>query len=444
MLSTVIMAPLPDKYGRKTIFQILEVCTCIILFNNLFVFNPLQLAFLYFSSGFCSYNYGMSSVIIAEYLPRYMANIVMSICNGSFSIVGVIVGVYFNIFNSKFFYFFAIFLVQAILSYLCVKYFKESAIWLFSLKLKKRFIDTLTEIAKINGKLPEFNAYLDAHKEQLDILLDSKKNINEDKEEIEEVPTITLKQIYSFKSQRGNLIRSLITFFVTGLTFYGIILNLAYTHHNFFITCYCCFLGEVAGELSSGFIANVIGRIKMMSFGCFFGGICFLLYTIIDSAILSYITVFGATYGFSAAFNVIFIYLPELFPTPIRAKLFSYCFLASRFGAMIVGPVTKLFGVTTTNILFFGCSIFAGLIFTNMEETLGKPLKNEIPELEGLGNLITISGKKLKGDFFLSQNVFAKSFIGFDPVTIHLMRNMSTKNIEHYNQLQFSGIYSRK
>ena len=447
MLSTVLMAPIPDKYGRKLVFQILQVCLCIILFNNLFVFSPWQLAFLYFSSGFCSYAYGMSSVIIAEYLPRNIANIIMTICNGSFSAVGVIVGIYFNIFNNKFFYLFIIFFAQAVFSYLTVRYFKESVIWLFSLKLKKRFVTTLTEIAELNGKLPEFKAYLDSNKENLDSLLDSKKNSkeNNNNNEEEEVPTITLRQIYGFKSQRGNMIRCFITFFITGLTFYGIILNLAYTKHNFFITCYCCFFGEITGEFSSGVIANLIGRIKVTSFGCFIGGICFISYTFIDSALLSYISIFCATYGFAATFNVIAIYAPELFPTPIRAKLYSYCFLMSRFGAMVVGPITNLFGVRTTNVLFFASSIFSGLIFTNMEETLGKPLKNEIPELEGVDNLIAKTGKALRGDFYASQNVFTKSFIGFDPVTIELMRrNMSTRDLKPYNQFQFSGIFSQK
>ena len=314
-------------------------------------------------------------------------------------------------------------------------------------RLKKKFIITLSEIAEINGKLPEFNSYIETHKENLDYLLDTKKNSSKDDENNnndEKIPTITLKEIYSFKSQRGNMIRSLVTFFVTGMTFYGIILNLAYTKHNFFITCYCCFFGEIVGELSSGIIANLIGRIKIMSFGCFIGGICLLFYTIIDSALSSYITIFFATYGFASTFNVAFIYAPELFPTPIRAKLFSYCFLFSRLGAMIVGPVTKFFGVITTNILFFGCSIFSGLIFTNMEETLGKPFKNEIPELEGVDNLITKSIKKLKGDFIMSQNIFIKSFVGFDPVTIELMKNASTKNVKPYNQFKLSGIFSRK
>ena len=329
------------------------------------------------------------------------------------------------------------------MTYLCLKYFKESVIWLYSLKLKKRFTTTLTEIAEINGKLPEFNAFLESHKENLDFLLDSKNN-KENAEDEEEVPTITLKQIYSFKSQRGNMVRCFITFFITGLTFYGIILNLAYTKHNFFITCYCCFLGEITGEFSSGIIANIVGRIKMMSFGCFIGGACFIVYTFVDSALLSYISIFCATYGFAATFNVIAIYAPELFPTPIRAKLYSYCFLMSRLGAMVVGPITNLFGVMTTNILFFACSIFSGLIITNMEETLGKPLKNEIPELEGVDTLLTKTGKRLRKDFFMSQNVFSRSFIGFDPVTAEMMRNMSTKNIKPIYQFQLSGIFSQK
>ena len=442
LLSSMFLAPLPDKYGRKTIFQILQVCTCIILLIDLLVVNPWQLAFLYLASGICSYNYGMISVIIAEYLPRNIANIVMSICNGSLSIMGLVVGLFFKLVNNKTIYILIVFCTQTFMTYLTIKYFQESLIWLFSLKLKNKFINAVTEIGKINGKLNEITNYLENNKQLLDSFVETNNNNNDEKDE--EVQSISFQQIYSYKSQRSNMLKTFLTAFSIGLTFYGIILNLAFTKHNFYITCYCCFAGEILGELSSGIIANIFGRVKVMSLGCFIGGACYILYTFGKSPILSYISVFCATCGFASTFNVIFIYTPELFPTPIRAKVCGYGFLMSRIGAMSVGPVTNIFGAFAADLLFFFCAIFSGIIITSMEETLGQPLKNSIPEMEGFDVLLDKTMAKFGKKYYLSQNLFSGSFIGYDAITFDMVNSSPYNSIKPCNKFSFSGIYSRK
>ena len=307
------------------------------------------------------------------------------------------------------------------------------------MKLKNRFIQTLKEIAEINNKTKDFNDYIGAHKENLDFILDTKKKDNEEKEEI---PSISLRQIYSFDSQRSNMIKSLLAFFSIGLIFYGIILNLAYTRFNFFITCYCCFAGEITGELASGILANKNGRIKVMTGFCFIGGICYLLFSIAKNSLISYISIYFATMGLASTFNVIFIYTPELFPTPIRGKIFSYCFLISRIGAMAVGPITKIFGAFTTDILFSTIAIFCAVIIAGMEETLGQPLKNSIPEMD-IYLLSDTTKNKMGKQLFLSH-VLNASFSGFDPVTFHYIRFMSMKETVPYEQGKFSGIFSMK
>ena len=443
LIGSVLFAPVPDKYGRKTIFQILQVLSLILQINSLFAVGPWHLVFIYFFSGLATYGYGMSSIIIAEYLPRNISNIIMSISNGSFPLCGIIIGIFFCLLNNMKLLFIITVSFQAISTYLTLKYFKESPIWLFSMKLKERFVQTMREIAIINNREAQFEEWYKKNKDYLNRLMS--KNIKDKKveeEEEEEIKTYTLKEIFGFNSQRNNLIKSFICWFIIGGVFYGIILNLAYAKGSFYITCFCSFAGEITGELSSGVLAGIIGRIKVLSISCFISGISMVLYTLMDSVGLNYFFIFLATLGIASSFNVLFIYTPELYPTPIRGIICGYTYLLSRFGAMVVSPITSSLGAYTTNILFSCSSIAAGIIISKMPETLGKELQNEIPEFEGINALVASTGSKLSSNkrYLLSEKLFKTSFIGHDPISL---RQISSKSITQFSNIG-SGIFSRK
>jgi len=443
LIGSILFAPVPDKYGRKTIFQILQVLSLILQINTLFAVGPWHLVFIYFFSGLATYGYGMSSIIIAEYLPRNISNIIMSISNGSFPLCGIIIGIFFCLLNNMKLLFIITVSFQAISTYLTLKYFKESPIWLFSMKLKERFAQTMREIAIINNREAQFEEWYKKNKDYLNRLMS--KNIKDKKveeEEEEEIKTYTLKEIFGFNSQRNNLIKSFICWFIIGGVFYGIILNLAYAKGSFYITCFCSFAGEITGELSSGVLAGIIGRIKVLSIGCFISGISMVLYTLMDSVGLNYFFIFLATLGIASSFNVLFIYTPELYPTPIRGIICGYTYLLSRFGAMVVSPITSSLGAYTTNILFSCSSIAAGIIISKMPETLGKELQNEIPEFEGINALVASAGSKLSSNkrYLLSEKLFKTSFIGHDPISL---RQISSKSITQFSNIG-SGIFSRK
>ena len=443
LIGSILFAPVPDKYGRKTIFQILQVLSLILQINTLFAVGPWHLVFIYFFSGLATYGYGMSSIIIAEYLPRNISNIIMSISNGSFPLCGIIIGIFFCLLNNMKLLFIITVSFQAISTYLTLKYFKESPIWLFSMKLKERFVQTMREIAIINNREAQFEEWYKKNKDYLNRLMS--KNVKDKKveeEEEEEIKTYTLKEIFGFNSQRNNLIKSFICWFIIGGVFYGIILNLAYAKGSFYITCFCSFAGEITGELSSGVLAGIIGRIKVLSIGCFISGISMVLYTLMDSVGLNYFFIFLATLGIASSFNVLFIYTPELYPTPIRGIICGYTYLLSRFGAMVVSPITSSLGAYTTNILFSCSSIAAGIIISKMPETLGKELQNEIPEFEGINALVASTGSKLSSNkrYLLSEKLFKTSFIGHDPISL---RQISSKSITQFSNIG-SGIFSRK
>ena len=177
-------------------------------------------------------------MIIAEYLPRNVSNIIMSICNGSFPLCGIIIGIFFCVFNNMKLLFIITNIIQLIMTYLSLKYFKESPLWLFSLKLKKRLIETMKEIAIINDREIQFSEWLKNNETNLDKLLN--QNTKEKNNE-EEIKTYSLKEIFGFNSQKYNLIKSFFCWFMIGCVFYGIILNLAFFRGNFYIICFCSF-----------------------------------------------------------------------------------------------------------------------------------------------------------------------------------------------------------
>ena len=56
--------------------------------------------------------------------------------------------------------------------------------------------------------------------------------------------------------------------------------------------------------------------------------------------------------------------------------------MTSRLGAMIVSPITQTFGPTHANILLMGITFFY------LEETLGKDMKDDIPEVTGTTSFV--------------------------------------------------------
>ena len=168
---------------------------------------------------------------------------------------------------------------------------------------------------------------------------------------------------------------------------------------DFFADSILAFTGEISSELSSGWLAEIFGRVLVMQAGAFLGATAFLLYISISSSFLwlKSILIFLSTFGFAAIFNVVFIYTPELFPTPIRGTICGFSYLISRLGAMIVSPITEAFGPSHANLIlvFFGYAMGTACFY--LEETLGKEMQDEIPEALGATSFVA-SGTYLSSD----------------------------------------------
>ncbi len=139
-------------------------------------------------------------------------------------------------------------------------------------------------------------------------------------------------------------------------------------------------MGSIVGYISSGFLADLIGRRGMLC--VLFGG------ALITTPIVFVWTHAPVWIAAAACLNGAFtlgqfawmaIYSPELFPTAIRATSVSVVFNGARF-VSILGPfvsgflITRLGGFSTTALLFSCAYLFAFCAIPFLPETKGKPL----------------------------------------------------------------------
>lgn len=145
-------------------------------------------------------------------------------------------------------------------------------------------------------------------------------------------------------------------------------------------TIYHSILG-IAGCLSSGILANYIGRrftILTGAIGAFLS--CLFMFKTLHS-FSDMVYVGHSSLGFFTGMlqGVIYIYLPELFPTILRATAVGFCLNAGRiaaaFAALNVGTLVKLLGGYDDAAMAFAYAfLLSALIFFVAPETRGQTL----------------------------------------------------------------------
>lgn len=160
ILGSILLSPIPDKYGRAEIYKILLVINFILHLNILFGINEWHIVLTNTMMGIASYGYSMSTLIITEYLDRSIAGIIMSINNAIFPFCGILCALFFLFINSWRLLFLITSLLALLAAYLGHRYFLESPRWLNS---KNRFNETLAvfkQMAEINNNQENFQKFM--------------------------------------------------------------------------------------------------------------------------------------------------------------------------------------------------------------------------------------------------------------------------------------------
>ena len=160
IIGSIILTPLPDKFGRKNILNYTIIINCLIMYSILICKNPSLLVLLCFINGFISAIYGLFGVIISEYLSSNYRTYIMTLANAVYPMSGLILAFFFMTINNWKVFFIIVALLHTYVTYLCLKYFVESPRWLLSKNKYDQCKETLTKISKINNTEKNWEEYL--------------------------------------------------------------------------------------------------------------------------------------------------------------------------------------------------------------------------------------------------------------------------------------------
>ena len=376
LLGTLLLSPIPDKYGRKNIFKIIIAISLILHINLILVVNPFHLMITNILGGISSFAYTMGFYIIIEYIRGDLTGFVLGLFNAVYPLFGVFLGFFFLTINNFRVLFAITTVLSLILAYLTFKYFVESPRWLNSMGKKQECLEVLTFISKINEREKEWNDFQKNKPEIINKIGEKIANSNNNSNK----KNYNIIQILSFPSQRKKIMLLCCLWFASGMNFFGILLNLGHMKGDFFMNSILSFSGEIISELGSGYLADIKGRIWVMKYSAYLGSVSLLTYKFVGINLKSFF-VMGSMFGYAAIYNVLGIYVPENFPVFIRGNVTGFLIVLLRFSPMLVPYLTNTLG-QNVDYVFIILGFFAGFILNFLDETFGKPIIEHIPEEE--------------------------------------------------------------
>ena len=382
MIGTLTVAPSIDKYGRAIILKICISVSLILHFNLLFCIGPNHLIIINLLGGIFFPIYGVVYALFTEFFPKSKNGLLIGLYNSIYPLSGIVFCLFFLVTYSWRLLYLITSIIHIYHVYLIFKYFLESPRWLHSVGRKEECLEVLTKLAIINKRHEQWIEFQKNNQEIINKIgtpfLEKKEEKNVDnKNELKK--TYNIFQILRFKSQRSNFIKLTIINAFCSYNYYGIILNFGKMEGNFYLNSIFAFLGEFICDVFSGKLADKFGRIFIFECCIILGVLGYIIYLV--SPYFKFIFVFTAMIGFGGIFNVIEIYMPEVYPTKIRNITFSYTSFISRLSPICIPNFSQNFP-NFINYSFIISAILAGLIAITLEETNGKKILDIIPEEE--------------------------------------------------------------
>lgn len=205
--------------------------------------------------------------------------------------------------------------------------------------------------------------------------------------------SLSILQILKYKSQRTKILCLCYIWFSSGFCFYGLLMNLENLGGDFFIDGLVTFIAEIISEMLSGWAADEFGRLIVLRVSGLLGGLGFILYEIITyPQWLKTVLIFVTSFGFAAVANLTMIFSPETFPTSIRSTVMGVLFFLSRLGGFMVPSVCVM--VSRTPFVFGALALSSTYLTTYLEETLGRRIEDEIPEVLEQSSVQTLLTEK--------------------------------------------------
>jgi MFS family permease len=265
------------------------------------------------------------------------------------------------------------------------KYFLESPRYLYSIGQKIKCLSVLDKISLYNGTLTKWNEYQKINIENANRFGRASTNFTKlfnfelDRGEREQDHKgITIYDLFKFKSQIKIMSILFILCFMSSFNLNGVLFILFKNTHDYInIFILLLFLKVIIGMIV-GYICDIIGRKPIIMFGGLLGSICYFIFTENNSDFFIIISLIC----FQAINIVLFIYIPENIPTPIRSTLSGWIFLIYKVSPLFLEFFYKCVKKEVFNYCIILSGILGGLCTLFLRETLGKNMNDIIPELK--------------------------------------------------------------
>ena len=209
------------------------------------------------------------------------------------------------------------------------------------------------------------------------------------------------KTLWSSRWAIIRVIKVMLAGFGIGFVYYGVQLNVENLNFNLYFTVAVNALMEIPAVFFGSVLLSVMPRRLLFSSSAFIAGIactlCILFSNKNKKSKESWQQLSLEAIGFmaaSTAYDVLYIYSVELFPTNVRNFAVSMSRLALMLGAAIA-PLLVVLGRLSPSlsfVVFGGLSVFSGIVAFWLPETKNAPLYETLEEQEKEENRCSNTG----------------------------------------------------
>lgn len=314
--------------------------------------------------------YNIELQIVAEYYSTDERGFITGLFSAAipfFGIVGIILFYYFH--NISYLWWMMI-ITQVFCIAVINIYFIESPLWLTSINRFDDALKNLRKVAAINNSLEKYEEF-----KKISHLYSNAIN----KETASKEYSFT--EVLGFASIR-KIVFSIGPYWIAVLLFdFTLFLNLEKSNKNIYLQGIVVFCSCTISAFIAGFLADLIGRKRMLIVSVFFSIVPFVFTPLASQHGYVYtetFLLFSTCIAIESAFTVIIIYVAEILPTPVRSTGSGILYFFSRFGG-IGAPYAVFFFAYPQ--YYVSALLFVSLFFIlNLRETNGMPLPTDIEE----------------------------------------------------------------
>jgi len=203
---------------------------------------------------------------------------------------------------------------------------REPPRYLLSKKKEARALANLQAIARFNNKLLPDNIYLSA--EGAGCVVEQTVTFADTMKLLLEISTLC------------RMLMCMLLFFCCGTIYYGISMNLQRFPGNVYLNAIINGIVEIVAVMTSGIIMNSFGKRRafIMAFGITGTFMVIQCFATDLPEFFSTINIAASKFGISAAFNLIYIMVGEMFPSAAKNTVFGICIITERLGCAS-GPI---------------------------------------------------------------------------------------------------------